>query len=79
MQVCHLELRFNHALQLALTCSVRHVCAATQGEWTAEEDEQLIALHDQCGNSWSQISKIIRGRTSQQCRGRFFQLSAKVS
>ena len=34
----------------------------------------LLRLHKTYGNSWSSISKLLMGRTPQQCRGRFFQV-----
>jgi hypothetical protein len=53
--------------------------AIRREEWSGEEDERLRALHAQYGTSWSRISKGLRGRTSQQCRARFHQLSGGAS
>jgi hypothetical protein len=44
--------------------------------WTFAEDEKLTRLHDAVGPRWSNISKMLTGRTAQQCRARWFQLSA---
>ena len=35
-----------------------------------------MSLHDSLGPRWSNISKMLTGRTAQQCRARWFQLSA---
>eukprot|EP00186_Timspurckia_oligopyrenoides_P000769 CAMPEP_0182443042 /NCGR_PEP_ID=MMETSP1172-20130603/1882_1 /TAXON_ID=708627 /ORGANISM="Timspurckia oligopyrenoides, Strain CCMP3278" /LENGTH=315 /DNA_ID=CAMNT_0024638193 /DNA_START=113 /DNA_END=1060 /DNA_ORIENTATION=- len=34
-----------------------------KGNWTAEEDKQLIRLHSELGNSWAEISKQLPGRS----------------
>lgn len=44
--------------------------------WGGSEDEKLMRLHDTLGPRWSNISKMLTGRTAQQCRARWFQLSA---
>jgi hypothetical protein len=44
--------------------------------WTGGEDDKLMRLHDTLGPRWSNISKMLTGRTAQQCRARWFQLSA---
>ena len=44
--------------------------------WTDPEDKKLMSLHDTLGPRWSNISKMLTGRTAQQCRARWFQLSA---
>jgi len=44
--------------------------------WTSAEDDKLMRLHDTLGPRWSNISKMLTGRTAQQCRARWFQLSA---
>lgn len=46
----------------------------TQDTWRPEEDRQLLDLYARLGSQWSRISKHLKGRTSQQCRQRFFQL-----
>jgi len=44
--------------------------------WTDDEDAKLMRLHESLGPRWSNISKMLTGRTAQQCRARWFQLSA---
>ena len=44
--------------------------------WTDPEDKKLMSLHESLGPRWSNISKMLTGRTAQQCRARWFQLSA---
>ena len=44
--------------------------------WSPAEDAELVGLHDSLGPRWSNISKMLTGRTAQQCRARWFQLSA---
>lgn len=44
--------------------------------WSGAEDDKLMRLHDTLGPRWSNISKMLTGRTAQQCRARWFQLSA---
>jgi len=44
--------------------------------WTDDEDAKLLRLHESLGPRWSNISKMLTGRTAQQCRARWFQLSA---
>ena len=44
--------------------------------WSGAEDDKLMRLHDTLGPRWSNISKMLTGRTARQCRARWFQLSA---
>ncbi|KAI3424394.1 hypothetical protein D9Q98_009947 [Chlorella vulgaris] len=54
----------------------RHLDPSIRREgWGAEEDEQLRELFAEYGSSWSCISKSMSGRTAQQCRARWCQLS----
>jgi hypothetical protein len=39
--------------------------------WTAEEDELLIALHEQHGNQWVRIATIMRGRSDNHIKNRW--------
>ena len=39
--------------------------------WSASEDKILIEAHKKLGNKWGEISKLIDGRTGQQCRNRW--------
>lgn len=34
----------------------------TKAEWNAEEDLQLVWLHNGMGNKWAQIARQIKGR-----------------
>lgn len=42
-----------------------------KGQWSAEEDEKLIALIAQGVPNWGQIAKKMEGRTCKQCRERW--------
>jgi hypothetical protein len=44
--------------------------------WRPEEDARLLELHAQHGTSWSRISQLLKGRTSQQCRARWCAAAA---
>ena len=44
-------------------------------EWTKEEDEFILDMHEKIGSKWSQISKMepLIGRTVSQIKNRFYQ------
>ena len=42
-----------------------------KSKWTNEEDQLLISLHENYGNNWSKISKILMNRGPKQIRDRF--------
>lgn len=42
-----------------------------KGEWTEEEDLQLIEAHRAMGNRWADIAKAIEGRTDNQIKNRW--------
>lgn len=44
-------------------------------EWTREEDEFILMMHNKIGSKWSQISKMepLIGRTVSQIKNRFYQ------
>ena len=44
-----------------------------RGCWSASEDKILIEAHKKLGNKWAKISKLIDGRTGDQCRKRWRQ------
>lgn len=46
--------------------------------WKADEDTVLLELYAKHGSQWSRISKLLPGRTSQQCRQRFCQLHPEL-
>ena len=43
-----------------------------KGNWTKEEDEQLLSLQKQYGNQWAVISKIMVGRSPNTLKNRYF-------
>lgn len=49
------------------------------GPWTAEEDCQLMALHEQLGNKWSKIAKQLPGRTVERITRRVRELRKKCA
>lgn len=46
-------------------------------EWTPEEDEQLLVLHQAHGNAWALIAKQLQGRTENSTKSRFKSLERK--
>ncbi|GAQ89815.1 MYB family transcription factor [Klebsormidium nitens] len=56
------------------TCS--NVMGA-KGAWTAEEDNQLIEGHAFFGNRWTDIAKLVPGRTDNAAKNRYFALLRK--
>ena len=53
--------------------------AYLENEWTAHEDEVLLKLHKENGNSWSLISKSLPGRTENSVRNRWNVLNKRKS
>eukprot|EP00820_Chromera_velia_P020495 Cvel_29138.t1-p1 / transcript=Cvel_29138.t1 / gene=Cvel_29138 / organism=Chromera_velia_CCMP2878 / gene_product=Protein rough sheath 2, putative / transcript_product=Protein rough sheath 2, putative / location=Cvel_scaffold3937:1-2575(-) / protein_length=394 / sequence_SO=supercontig / SO=protein_coding / is_pseudo=false len=50
-----------------------------RGEWTEQEDYELLKLQMENGNKWKQISeKIQTGRTTEQVKNRFHYLKRKA-
>ena len=43
----------------------------TKTDWSAEEDELLIASHRRFGNKWAEIAKQLAGRTDNQIKNRW--------
>lgn len=48
-----------------------------EGEWAAEEDEQLVRLQRKYGNAWSFIAKNLPGRNENLVRNRWKSLKKK--
>ncbi|CBJ32619.1 conserved unknown protein [Ectocarpus siliculosus] len=48
-----------------------------KGEWSAEEDQILCEAQRQLGNKWSEMSKILVGRSENAIKNRFNSLNAK--
>eukprot|EP00903_Cladosiphon_okamuranus_P011636 g10945.t1 len=48
-----------------------------KGEWTAEEDQILCEAQRQLGNKWSEMSRILTGRSENAIKNRFNSLNAK--
>lgn len=46
--------------------------------WNNEEDQRLIALHRQYGNSWVKISKLMPGRSDNQIKNRWNSIRKKT-
>jgi hypothetical protein len=44
-------------------------------EWTPDEDNFILMMHNKIGSKWSQISKMepLLGRTVSQIKNRFYQ------
>jgi hypothetical protein len=48
-----------------------------KGQWSAEEDELVLQKHMEIGNKWSEIAKLLPGRTENQVKNRFYSLKKK--
>ena len=46
-------------------------------EWTKEEDETLLATHARIGNKWTEIARVVGGRTDNATKNRYAALIAK--
>lgn len=48
-----------------------------KGPWTAEEDHQLMLLHEQYGNSWSKIAAHMPSRADNMIKNRWYSTISK--
>jgi hypothetical protein len=49
-----------------------------KSEWKPEEDKIILSNVDKLGKKWKAISKMLQGRTGEQCKNRFNQLMRKA-
>ena len=49
-----------------------------QGAWTEEEDRKLLEAHDTLGNKWTDIAKVVGGRTDNAVKNRFAALQKRI-
>ena len=47
-------------------------------KFTEEEDEEIIKLYKQYGNSWTTIAKFLKGRTGDMVKNRFYSRLNKI-
>jgi hypothetical protein len=48
------------------------------GSWTPEEDERLLAKHEQHGNKWMKIARFFPNRTDGMLKNRFWRLQRQA-
>lgn len=49
-----------------------------EGDWTAEEDATLLEAHERLGNKWTEIARLVGGRTDNGAKNRHKALVAKM-
>lgn len=47
-------------------------------EWTREEDDALLEAHERLGNKWTEIARIVGGRTDNGAKNRYKALVQKL-
>jgi hypothetical protein len=51
----------------------------SRGQWTPEEDQRLLELHEQFGNHWSKIAMLMPTRADNMIKNRWYSTIAKKS
>lgn len=49
-----------------------------KGQWSLEEDAIIVRKQIELGNKWSEISKLLPGRTENQVKNRFYSLKKRL-
>lgn len=53
--------------------------SGNKGAWTAEEDDKLLEGHRLYGNRWTEIARLVPGRTDNAAKNRFAALTSRRS
>ena len=49
-----------------------------EGDWTADEDATLLEAHERLGNKWTEIARLVGGRTDNGAKNRYKALVQKM-